>query len=334
MQAGIEEKINKAFLKIFALLAMKKTILKFLLLFTALSYSFIYWGCEYGNVRSVTSIGETSIEVDESISPVVKKEADEFMRLNKESKINIGIKTSNEVIADLLNDDIKTVVVSRLFNREENEHVSKFNIEVKKHEFALDAIGVIVNPSNPLRKLNYNEIQRIFSGETEDWKDLDGDNKDVYKGKIKVFTARKNAAIHDIFKDKILAGKEYGKFNVPCSTSTQMLDEIKGNKDAIGFITMSWITKFADTLDTNVKPLKIAEVDSAGRIGDYVGLHQAYIANGSYPLSIKIYILSRDYGMNVTTGLISFMLAYDGQKIVLNNGLVPVTQPVRIIQLN
>jgi hypothetical protein len=75
-------------------------------------------------------------------------------------------------------------------------------------------------------------------------------------------------------------------------------------------------------------------VDSAGRIGDYVGLHQAYIANGSYPLRIKIYILSRDFGMNVTTGLISFMLAYDGQKIVLNNGLVPVTQPVRIIQLN
>jgi len=313
---------------------MKKTILNYILIYTALAGSLIYTGCEYGKVRSVTTIGETSIEVDESISPVVKKEADEFMRLNKESKINITAKTSNEVMADLLNDDIKTVIVSREFNGQENEHVSKFNLEIKKHELALDAIGVIVNPSNPLRKLNYNELRRIFSGETEDWKDLDGDNKDVYKGKVKVFIARKNAAIHDIFKDKILAGTDYGKFSVQCSTSTQMLDEIKGNKDAIGFITMSWITKFADTLDTSVKPLKIAEVDSAGRIGDYTGLHQAYIANGSYPLVIKIYILSRDFGMNVTTGLISFMLAYDGQKIVLNSGLVPVTQPVRIIQLN
>lgn len=313
---------------------MKKTIFNYLLLLTALSGSFVNWGCEYGKVRSVTTIGETFIEVDESISPVVKKEAGEFMRLNEESKINIGIKTSNEVMADLLNDDIKTVIVSRLFNPQENEHISKFNLEIKKHEFAIDAIGVIVNPSNPVRKINYNELQRIFSGEQEDWKDLDGDNKDVFKGKIKVFTARKNAAIHDIFKENILAGKEYGKFSVQCSTSTQMLDEIKVNKEAIGFITMSWITKFADTLDTAVKPLKIAEVDSEGRIGDYVGLHQAYIANGSYPLSIKIYILSRDFGLNVTTGLISFMLAYDGQKIALNNGLVPVTQPVRIIQLN
>ncbi len=313
---------------------MKKTVLKYVILAAVLSGSVIYPGCDYGKVRSVTTIGETSIEVDESISPVVKKEAAEFMRLNEESKINIAAKTSNEVMADLLNGDIKTIVVSREFNSSENEHISKFNIEVKKHEFALDAIGVIVNPSNPVRKLNYNELRRIFSGQQEKWEDLDGDNKNLFKGKIKVFIARKNAAIHDIFKDKVLAGSEYGKYSVPCSTSTQMLEEIRGNELAVGFITMSWVTKFADTLDTLVKPLKIAEVDSAGRIGDYVGLHQAYIANGSYPLVIRIYILSRDFGMNVTVGLISFMLAYDGQKIVLNSGLVPVTQPVRIIELN
>jgi phosphate transport system substrate-binding protein len=316
------------------IIAMKKSFFKYLLLLTAVSGAFYCTGCDYGKVRSVTTIGETSIEVDESIFPVIKKEADEFMRLNEESKINISIKTTNEVIADLLNDDIKTVVVSRLFTSEENEHISKFNIEIKKHEFAIDAIGVIVNPSNPLRKLNYNELRRIFSGEQENWKDLDGDNKDVYEGKIKVFMARKNAAIHDIFKENVLAGKEYGKYSIPCSTSTQMMNEIKADKDAIGFITMNWVTRFADTLDTTVKALKIAEDDSAGRIGDYVGLHQAYIANDSYPLVIRIYILSRDFGMNVSTGLISFMLAYDGQKIVLNSGLVPVTQPVRIIQLN
>jgi phosphate transport system substrate-binding protein len=314
---------------------MRKTALKYILTIT-ISLSFIiFQGCDYSKVRSVTTIGETAIEVDESISPVVKKEADEFMRLNTESKINMNIKTSNEVMADLLNGDIKTVVVSRDFNQMENEHISKFNIDVKKHVFAFDAIGVIVNLSNPIKNVDYNELKDIFTGETENWKDLQGDNKNLYKGKIKVFIARGNAAIHDIFKEKVLAGKEYGKYDVPCSTSAQMLEEIKKDKDAIGFITMSWITRFADTLDTSVKTLRIAEVDSTGRIGEkYVGLHQAYIANGDYPLAIKIYILSTDYGMNVSTGLISFMLAYDGQKIVLNSGLVPVTQPVRIIQLN
>jgi ABC-type phosphate transport system substrate-binding protein len=314
---------------------MKKSALKYILAVIFPISSIIYQGCDYSKVRSVTTIGETTIEVDESISPVVKKEADEFMRLNTESKINMNIRTSNEVMADLLNGDIKTVIVSRDFTPAENEHISKFNIEVKKHVLAVDAIGVIVNTSNPIRNIDYKELKGIFAGESENWKDLQGDNKDIYKGKIKVFIARGNAAIHDIFKEKVLAGKEYGKYDVPCSTSTQMLEEIKKDKDAVGFITMSWITRFADTLDTAVKTLRIAEVDSLGRVGEnYVGLHQAYIANGEYPLAIKIYIFSTDYGMNVSTGLISFMLAYDGQKIVLNSGLVPVTQPVRIIQLN
>lgn len=311
---------------------MKKLVI--ICLFGAAAGSLFFVGCNYDKVKSVTTIGETSIEVDESISPVVKKETDEFMRLNNESKIKTTVKTTNEVMADLLNGDIKTVVVSRDFTPAESEHLQKFKIDVKKNEFAVDAIGVIVNTSNPLRKLNYRELKGIFTGQTEDWKNLEGDNKNVYSGKIKVFIARGNAAIHDIFKEKVLAGSEYGKADVPCSTSTQMLDEIKKDKNAIGFITMSWITRFADTLDTAVKPLRIGAIDSAGIMSDYIGLHQGYVANGEYPLAIKIYIFSTDYSMNVSVGLISFMLAYDGQKIALNSGLVPITQPVRIIQLN
>lgn len=313
---------------------MKKLKSKYLLFIVFLLCSLVCFSCDYGKVKSVTTIGETSIEVDESISPVVKKEADEFMRLNKESKINMNIKTTNEVMADLINGDIKTVVASREFNSVEKEHITKFKIDVKHYVFAVDAIGVIVNNANPIGKMTYTELKGIFTGDTKNWDELKGDNKDLYKGKIKVFIARGNAAIHDIFKEKVLAGQEYGKYDVQCSTSTQMLNEIRNDNHAIGFITMSWITKFADTLDTAVKPLKIAAVDSTGMpFGKYVGLHQGYVANGDYPLAIKIYIYSTDYGLNVTTGLISFMLAFDGQKIVLNSGLVPVTQPVRIIEL-
>ena len=296
--------------------------------------AFIFEGCDYGKHRSVTTAGDYTIAVDESISPVVKKEVDEFMRLNKDARITTHIKTSNEVMADLINGDIKTVVVSRDYNQQEKELIEKFKIEIKKNKFALDGIGVIVNPSNPVEKLDYIELRKIFTAEITDWKDLDRDNKNVYKGRIKVFIARKNAASHDFFKEKVLAGGDYAKTDVVCSTSTQMVSEVKNNINAIGFVTMSWITKFADTLDTMIKPLKIAEVDSSGNMGDYAGLHQAYLANRSYPLVFEVFILSRDFDMNLSIGFTSFLLAYDGQKIVLNSGLVPVTQPVRIIQLN
>lgn len=312
---------------------MKKKLLVFfglLLISIVMNVS----GCEYGKVKSVTTIGELNIGVDETESPVIKKEIDEFMRLNPESKITMQLKTTNELMADLLNGDMKTVIVNRDFNKQEKDHMAQFKIEVKQNKAALNAIGVIINPSNPVTKLNYNDLRKIFTGEISDWKDLDGDNKDVYKGKMKVFITRRNSGIHEIFKEKALGGSEYSKGDIVCSTSTQMLSEIKNNATGIGFISMSWITKFADTLNTDVKPVKIAPVDSAGKVGEYVGLHQAYIANKSYPLIFDVWVFSRDFDMNVSVGFISFVLAYDGQKIFLNSGLVPVTQPVRIIQLN
>lgn len=48
-------------------------------------------------------------------------------------------------------------------------------------------------------------MEKVFS---------DGDNKHVYSGKIKVFIARKNVSIHDIFKQKVLAGAEFGANDV------------------------------------------------------------------------------------------------------------------------
>jgi len=312
-----------------------KAEMKKIILFAAVLSLIAFSACDYTVKKSASTTGELTVGVDEGISPVVQEEASEFMRLNNEAKVTLNIKTTKEVIADLNNGTYKSVVVGRDLTKEEADIFAANKIELKKSAFALDGIGVIVNPKNPLTKLNFNELKRIFTGEQNEWKELDGDNKDVYSGKIKVFIARKNASVHDIFKSKVLAGAEFGANDVICSTSSQMMREIKENENAIGFISMAWITVSNDTLDESVKPLKIASVDpNTGAIGNYVGLHQGYIANKTYPLVTEAFIFSTDFSMNLSVGFSSFMSSYDGQRIVLKSGLVPVTQPVKIIQLN
>src|SRR4030095_4457395 len=312
-----------------------KVVLRKISLFLPAVCFVILCACNYTTQKSVSTTGELTVGVDEGISPLVREESSEFMRLNKDSKINLTVKTSKEVISELNSGLFKTIVSGRDLTKEEADIFSANTIELKKSKFALDGIGVIVNPKNPLKKLNFNELRRIFTGEQDDWKNLDGDNKDVYSGKIKVFIVRKNASIHDIFKEKVLASADYGKGDAVCSTSSQMMNVIKTNEDAIGFISMAWITVSNDTLDSGVKALKIAEVDpKTGAVGEYVSLHQGYIANKTYPLITEAYIISSDFSMNLSVGFTSFMVSYDGQRIVLKSGLVPVTQPVKIIQLN
>ncbi len=312
-----------------------KSEIKKIMLFTALIAAIAFNGCDYTVKKSVSTTGEITIGVDEGISPVVKEEAAVFMRLNNEAKVNLVVKTTKEVIADLNNGTYKTIVVGRDLTKEEADIFASNKIEIKKSSFARDGIGVIVNPKNLITKLNYNELKRIFTGEQKEWSELDGDNKDMFTGKIKVYITRKNASIHDVFKQKVLAGAEFGPNDIICSTSTQMMNEIKSNENAIGFISMAWITVSNDTLDESVKPLKIAAVEpNTGAVGNYVGLHQGYIANKTYPLVTEAYIFTTDFSMNLSVGFSSFMSSYDGQRIVLKSGLVPVTQPVKIIQLN
>jgi len=312
-----------------------KAEIKKILLFAAILGVFSLTACDYTVKKSASTTGELTVGTDEGISPVVKEEASEFMRLNNEAKITLQIKTTKELIADLNNGVLKSAVVGRDLTKEEADIFASNKIEIKKTAFALDGIGVIVNTKNPLTKINFNELKRIFTGEQKEWEALDGDNKDVYNGKIKVFIARKNASIHDIFKQKVLAGAEFGPNDVICSTSAQMMREIKENENAIGFISMAWITVSNDTLDESVKPLKVASVDpNSGAVGNYVGLHQGYIANKTYPLITEAFIFTTDFSMNLSVGFSSFMASYDGQRIVLKSGLVPVTQPVKLIQLN
>jgi len=309
---------------------MKKITLVVLAVLTA-----VLAGCDYTIKKSESTTGEITIGTDEGISPLIQEEASEFMRLNNESKVTLEIKTSKEVIADMNAGTYKTIVVGRDLTKEEADIFAANKIEVKKSPLALDGIGVIVNPKNPLTKINFTELKRIFTGGQSDWKDMDGDNKDVYSGKIKVYIARRNASIHDIFRQRVLAGAEFSGHDVICSTSSQMMSEIKNNENAIGFISMAWITISTDTLDEGVKPLKVASVDpQTGAVSNYVGLHQGYIANKTYPLITEAFIMSVDYSMNLAVGFSSFMISYDGQRIVLKSGLVPVTQPVKIIQLN
>jgi phosphate transport system substrate-binding protein len=84
-----------------------------------------------------------------------------------------------------------------------------------------------------------------------------------------------------------------------------------------------------------VTPGKICSTsrESLGIAGKYFSPHQAYIYKGYYPVVRDVYIYSTPDSYGVSTGFTSFMTSAAGQKIVQNQGLVPATMPVRLVQL-
>ena len=66
---------------------------------------------------------------------------------------------------------------------------------------------------------------------------------------------------------------------------------------------------------------------------EYFAPHQAHIYRNYYPLSRSIYIFTHKAGRGVARGFAAFAAGVDGQKIIVKNGLVPATMPVRLVQL-
>ncbi|MCL5020211.1 MAG: phosphate ABC transporter substrate-binding protein, PhoT family, partial [Bacteroidetes bacterium] len=62
--------------------------------------------------------------------------------------------------------------------------------------------------------------------------------------------------------------------------------------------------------------------------------YQAHIYRHYYPLTRPIYFLTRNLDDGLGAGFLTFVVSASGQQIFVNNGLVPATMPVRLIQLN
>jgi len=301
-------------------------------------------GCDFGNIKSKATIGEMTIEADENLEPVLPFLKDEFQRLNPEAKLNYTVKPSRNIITDLLNKDTKLIMTSAEFNEDDKRYLSDYKIEVQKYEIAVDAVSFIVNPDNPVLRLTSSDIARIFTGEITSWSDIKAQdseqNENVLnrmKGddnKIKVFIQRPNSTTYQYVKDTVLTGKDFLKSAVICSTSSQMLDMIRESKNAIGISNLCWLAKGnQDSLDSSVKPVRISRIYPNGRQDDFTELHQGLVFTKKYPYIRKVYVYTTILDISLATGWITFLTNKDGQKVFLEKGLAPVSQPVKVIQI-
>lgn len=316
-------------------------------LIITLFFSISLSGCEFDKIKSKAITGNLDIDVDENVEPLMKKQKEEFERLNPEAKLFLTTLPSSNCIADLINGKIKTITVTRDFNDEEKKIIADNKLEFKKFQFAIDGIGFIVNPANPVTRVTSEDLQKIFTGEYKNWTDIKSQNEtqnsetksyfSSSKGNIKLFIQRQNSSVYNFVRDSVMKKMEYSSAAVVCSTSAQMLQMIRENTNAIGIISMAWLSAGnMDSLDATVKALRVSRITDTGFQKDFIQFHQGYLANDQqpYPYRRYVYLITGDLGIGLTTGFLNFLLKADGQKVVMKNGLVPVTQPVQTIQLN
>jgi phosphate transport system substrate-binding protein len=280
-------------------------------------------GC-YEEAKETPTKGNLVLAVDESVAPVINLVVKDFERLYTEAKIQTKIETAREGIADLLNERLTCVISSRELNKEEKEVIGKYNLNVQTYKIAVDGIAIILNKHNPIGQLDIQQVKKIFTGEIKDWRTI----SKSYSGPIQIFGENQNSGCYEYLKDKIMGGMNFANNVYPCSSSTHIMNMVGKVPNSIGWVALAYKPKD----DKRIKATEIAAYDSSSIVQNYFEPNAANIYRKYYPLSRPIYVFFRDPTAGLGSGFVAFITHSEGQKIITNAGLVPATQPVRLLQ--
>jgi phosphate transport system substrate-binding protein len=273
--------------------------------------------------------GQLHFVMDDVVEPLIKIEAQEFMRIYEKSKLTYDVASAGSAIVDFINGKERLIVVSRKFNAREDSVVQKYNLSYISKTVALDAVCIIVNPKNPVDSLKLSQFRDILSGKIKDWQQV---GSPLTKGSqpITVFATGINSGQRQFIKDTLLVGTDFAKEAYPCSTTVQMLDFVKSRRDAIGYVGMAYCKDYFKKQDSTIKVIALA-TDTANAV--YRQPYQAYVYRGEYPLTYPIYVVYTGIKAMLPRGFNAFITSTPGQKIFMQNGLVPQAVPVRLVQL-
>ncbi len=276
--------------------------------------------------------GSIKILVDDSFKPLLDAEVNVFTSLYNNARITPVYKPEVDVVNDFMNDSAKVMVTSRKLTDDQIKFLRDTLVIARTTTFAIDAIALIINKENPDSLFSYNEVRDIFTGKISEWKQI---NPDSRLGKIRVIFDNAKSGNIRYFREKFDYQDPLPKNFFAVNSNPEVINFIEKNKDAIGILSVNWISDKDDSLSLSftkrvtVAAISVPYIDETS----YYRPQQGFIYNKSYPFTREVYMIKRESHVGLGSGFINWACAEQGQRIVLKSGIVPATMPIRLVQI-
>lgn len=277
--------------------------------------------------------GVIAIAADESFRPIVQEEIDVFEGLYPLAGIVPRYVTEVEAVNLLLKDSLRLAITSRRLTPEEMNSFNSRKFFPQEIKIATDGLALITNLSNPDTLISVNDFYRILTGEAKRWKDIYPSSP---LGYITLVFDNKNSSTVRFAVDSIAKGAQLSEPVKALKTNKEVIDYVTRTPDAMGVIGVNWLSDRNDStglsFSKEVHVMSVSAAEEATLANSYKP-YQAYLFYGDYPLARSIYVLLNDPRSALPWGFASFLASDRGQRIILKSGLVPATQPVRVVNI-
>jgi phosphate transport system substrate-binding protein len=225
------------------------------------------------------------------------------------AKINVIYMPEQKAMRLMMNDSVNIAIVTREATPGEKAVYTNNNIPYLPAKMALDGVAIISNMESPIKNINLHELKAMFEGKK---------NTDV---KL-VFDNSSSSNLNYMIQR--LALKDVNNANIFAANGNKdVIEYIKKNKNAIGFIGGNWISDIDDSKSQNfINSIHVVGISDTKTPDNYYKPTTASLKARKYPFERKV-ILHTKKGYGLTSAFIRFCCAYIGQLVVEKSGLLP-----------
>lgn len=253
-----------------------------------ISLLLIFCHCSKNLKDSIIIAGSTSIQ------PFAERLVEVYNQKHKAIKFNVQGGGSSAGIKTVQNGVCNIGMSSRELRPEEKE---LYEIII-----AYDGIVIIVNRTNPIDNLSLKNIADIFSGEIKFWQEVGGK-----RHRINVITREEGSGTRQSFEEIVMRDKTITIDALVQDSNGAVREIVANDPNAIGYISYGLV-------DERVKALAL----------DFVIPSIQTIKQRSYPIVRPFLFLTNCLPEGMVKNFIDFVLSNEGQKVLQDEGLIPV----------
>jgi phosphate transport system substrate-binding protein len=229
--------------------------------------------------------------------PVMKEAAKRIMTRYKDIVITVagggsgvGIKQVGEGLVDIGNSGRKP----------KPEEIERYDL--KMYQWAVDGVGMVVDPANSVKSLTKDQLKDIFSGKIVSWADLGGADHT-----ITVYTRDEASGTRAVFWQKALDKGTISTKALFVPSNGAMKTAVANDPYAIGYVSVGH-------MDESIAPVAL----------DGVTPTLETVQKGQYQVARGLYSNTKGEPQGLTRLFIEFLFSSEGQQIAADKGFIPV----------
>jgi phosphate transport system substrate-binding protein len=232
---------------------------------------------------------------------LVPRLAEAYKAANPGTEFSIAAEGSTTGIAAIIDGNADIGMSSRRAKPTEISSASAKSVTLTPTIVAYDGIAVVVNEKNPIKGLSKTQVEKIFTGDVNDWSASGGN-----PGKISVYTRNTSSGTYSDWKELAMNKRDYASGSQKLAGNEQIVAEVSKNVNGIGYVGLAYI---------KAPGVKVVPIDG-------ILPTKASIQGKTYLYSRPTFYYTNGEPIGMAKAFLDFTLSAKGQTIAEQVGFV------------